>query len=195
MSVVKCHKHNVIFNPHNEACSACSDDETKEFAYAPSLLQELRNRADFVAVKQSELQQLKLELTAAQAEIARLKEEIEELKVHKEQNLARLGIENTVTKLQSALDVAVEENNALRKNNKELADQRFELMEIVSVAIECLEFFATEGFYRMTDFITTSPVAEVGKMPENIKVYGNPVLTLGLKKATEALDKIKQIRE
>lgn len=73
MSVVKCDKHNVIFNPHNGVCASCYSDEQKEAAYTPSLLQELRNKADFVAVKENELSDLKSQLTAAQDEITLLK--------------------------------------------------------------------------------------------------------------------------
>lgn len=80
MSVVKCDKHNVIFNPHNEVCASCYSDEKKEVAYTPSLLQELRNKADFVAIKENKLSELKSQLTAAQAEIKVLKAKLEKSK-------------------------------------------------------------------------------------------------------------------
>lgn len=77
VSVVKCDKHNVIFNPHNAACVHCRSSEEKEEAYSPTLLQELRDKADIVVIKEDELLSLKHKLTAAEQLIAELKSQLE----------------------------------------------------------------------------------------------------------------------
>jgi len=73
--------------------------------------------------------------------------------------------------------------NLYNYSQKELTDLKAKYQK----AVECVEWFANITLYEMDSFMTASPIHEVGEMPTNIRIDGNPILKLGLKKAQDCL--------
>lgn len=88
------------------------------------------------------------------------------------------------------LDELYDSKNFNYKSQFIAIEQYDDLRAKYEKAMVCIEWFANERLYEMDSFMTASPIHQVGEMPTNIRIEGNPILKLGLKKAQECIEEL-----